>query len=86
MFLRIEFFAVHGQRTFSALGISGGTAIPAKEHDPVTEIAAFLRGQNGPQLLFHLLRFLAMTETQTAADADAVGIADHAARCAVEIT
>ena len=76
---RIEFLAVHGERAFPALGISGGAAVPAEEHDPVTEIAAFFRWQNGPQLLFHFLRFLALAETKTAADSDAVGVTDYAA-------
>jgi hypothetical protein len=60
---RIEFSAIHGQRTFSAVGISGGTAVPAEEDNPVAEITAFLRRQNGPKLFFHLFRLFPVTES-----------------------
>ena len=52
----------------------------------MTEIAALFRRQDGPELLFHLIRFLAFAQTQPSADPDAVGIADNAAGNGLEIT
>ena len=57
---RVEFPAVQGQGTFRTVGIPGGAAVPAEEDDPVAEIAAFLRREDGAQLLLHLLRLLAL--------------------------
>ena len=45
---------MHDQRTFFAFWIPGGAAIPAEEDDAVAEIGAFLRRQDGPELLFYL--------------------------------
>ena len=84
--LRIELMAEHGQGTFPASGVPGGAAVTSEEYDPVTEIAAFLRRKDRPELLLHLFRLLAFGKAQPAADADAVGIAYHAARHGVQIT
>jgi hypothetical protein len=55
--LWVEFFAEHGERTFSALGISGGAAVTTEEDNAVAEITAFFRRQDLPKLLFHLFGF-----------------------------
>ena len=82
----IDLVAMDRQGAGIALGISCGAAIPAKENDAVAEIGAFLRRQDGAQLLFHLFRLFSVRKTQAAADADAVGIADHASGCTVKVT
>ena len=81
----IKLLTVHGQRAFAAFGVPGGTAVPAEEDDAVAEVGAFLRGEDLPQLLFHLFGFLALAQAQSAADADAVGVADDGAGDAVEV-
>ena len=78
--------AVHCQWAVDAIGFSGGADLSAEKYDSVAEIAAFFRGQNGPQLLFHLLRLFALGKTQAAADPDTVGITDHTAGNAIKIT
>lgn len=83
--LRIELFTVHGQRAFAAHGIPGGAAVPAKEDDPVAEVRAFLRGEDLAQLLLHFFRLLACTQPQPPADADAMGVADDAARDGIQV-
>ena len=82
----IDLCAVDRQGTFAALGISGSAAISAEKDDPVTEVTAFLRWQDGSELLFHFLRLLAVGKTQTAANANAVGVTDHTARDSIQIT
>ena len=67
------------QGTFLAFGLPGGADLPAKQHDPVAEVVALLRREDGPQLPLHLFRLLALGKAQPSADADAVGIADNAA-------
>ena len=67
------------QRTTAAFGIAGSADFSAKPYDSVAEIAAFLRGQDFPKLTFYLLRFFAFRKTQTTADTDTVGVANHAA-------
>jgi hypothetical protein len=62
-FLRHEFFAVHCQRTFAALRISGDAGIPAEQHDPMAEIGAFFRRENGTELLLYFFRLFAFGET-----------------------
>ena len=52
----------------------------------MAEIAAFLRGKNGAQLLFHFLRLFAMAQSQSSADSDAMGIANNTAGNSVQIT
>ena len=47
-------------------------------------VGAFHR-QNLPQLLFHLQRVGALAESQQVGDADAVGVADDAARDGVQV-
>ena len=52
----------------------------------MAEVRALLRGQDGPELVLALGRVLgAVGEAQLAADPDAVGVADHGARDAVEV-
>ena len=79
----IEFFAEHGKGTITAAGISGCAAVSSKQNDAMAKITAFLRGKNGPELLFYLFRILTLGKPQPTADADAVGIADHTAGSAV---
>ena len=74
------------KRTLAAFRGTGGTGVPPKQNDPVAEIAAFIRGKDGAKLCFHLFRVSSGGKAKTAADADAVGVADHAARCAENIT
>ena len=82
----IKLLTMHGQGALAAFGIAGGAAVPAKEDDAVAEVGAFLRGEDLAQLLFHLFGLLALAQAQTAADSDAVGIADDTAGNTVEIT
>ena len=77
---------MHHQGTFAAFGISGGAAVSAEEDDAVAEIITFLGGQNFTKLLFHLFRFFTLAQTQPSADADAVGVADHASGNGIKIT
>ena len=84
--LWIIFFAKHGQGAFVAAGALGGAAIPAEQDDPVAEIGAFLRRKNGAQLLFHLLRLLALAQPKPTADTDTVGVADNAAGNSIQVT
>ena len=51
----------------------------------MAEIVALLRRQDCPELLLHLLRLLAVGKSQPSADADAVGVADHASRHGVNV-
>ena len=81
----VPFLTEHGKRAALAPGIPGGAAVPAKQDDAVAEIAALFRGQNGTKLLFHLFRFFSMGKPQTAADTDAVGVADDTAGDGIEI-
>ena len=81
----IELLAVHSQGAFAAFGVSCGAAVTTKEDDAVAEVGAFLRGEDQAQLLFYLLGFLTHGQTQTAADADAVGVADDGTGDAVEV-
>ena len=83
--LRIELMAEHGHRTFPTFGVPGGAAVTSEEYDPVTEIAAFIRRKDRPELLLYLFRLLAFGKAQTAADADTVSIADYAARNTVQV-
>ena len=83
--LRIERMAEHGQGTFPTFGVPGGAAVTSEEYDPVTEIAAFLRRKDRPELLLHLFRLLALGKPQSSADPDAVGVADYAARNTVQV-
>ena len=83
---RVIFPAVKRQRAVSAVRVPGGAAVPAKENDPVAEVAAFLRRQDGPELGLHLFRLLAVGKSQPPADADAVGVTDHASRHTVQVT
>ena len=80
-----EFFAQAAQRTFAAFWGTGNTNFPTEQHDPVAEIGAFLRGEYLSQLLLHLFRVFALGQSQLAANADAVGIADHTPRLPVQI-
>ena len=50
--------------------------LPAEMHQPVAEIAAFFRWDDGFQLLFHHRRIGGVGEAQPPADADAVGVGD----------
>ena len=84
--VQYEFLAVGNQGAVTAVRISGGAAVPTEEDDPVAEVAAFFRRQDGAQLPLYLLRFLAVRQAKSSADADAVGVADHAARHAVQVT
>ena len=84
--LSVHFFTQMGQRTLAASWRAGDADFPPKENDPVTEVTAFLRGQNGSELAFHLFRLLTLGKTQTAADADTVGITDNAAGLTVKVT
>ena len=81
--LDIPVCAKLGEGTLCTLGRAGGADVSAKQNDAMAKIAAFLRRQDGPQLLLHLLRVFSLGKTQSAADADAVGVADDAARHAV---
>ena len=65
-------FACHAHRT-------------AVKYDAMAEVTAFFRWQDGPQLALHLFRILSLGKSQLAADADAMGVADHAARLGVQI-
>ena len=76
---------MHHKGAFAAFGIPSGAAIPAEENNAVAEVGTFLRRKNSAKLLFYFFRFLAVTQTQTAANADAMGITYHTARCAVEV-
>ena len=67
------------------MGTLGGTAVSAEKDDSMAEIRAFLSRKNCTELFFYFLRFLALGKTQTAADADTVGIADHTAGNTVQI-
>ena len=80
---RIKFSAVHAQRTLTTLGRPCSADIPTEEDNAVAEITALLRGQDLPQLPFNLLRFLTLGQTQSAADADTMGIADNTAGDAI---
>ena len=73
----IELFAEHGQRTRTAVRVSGGAAITTEKYDPMAEVGTFLRRQNLAKLLLYLFRLLADRKTKPAADTDAMGIADH---------
>ena len=75
----IELFAEHGQRTRTAVRVSGGAAIPSEEHDPMAKIGAFLRREDLAKLLLYLFRLFADRKTKPAADADAMGVTDHTA-------
>ena len=75
-----------GQRTLCAFGRPGDTNLPTEKYDPVAEVAAFLRRQNGTELLFHLFRLLAFGKSQTAANTDAVGVADYTDGLTVKVT
>ena len=84
--VRIHFFAEHTQWTLTALRIPGGTNVTTKQHDAMAKIGAFLRRQDGSELLFHLLRVLALGKAQTTANTDAVGVTDNTAGHAIKIT
>ena len=84
--LDIPFLTMHGKGTFLAFGIPCGADLSAEQHDPMTEIAAFFRGQDLAQLPLHLLRLFALGQTQTTADANAMGVANHAAGLLINIT
>ena len=71
---------MYHQGTISAIRFSGGAAIPTEQYDPVAEIIAFFWRKNFTKLHFNFLRVLAFAQSQSAANADAMGIADHAAR------
>ena len=73
------------QGTFAALGTPIGAALPTEQHDAVTEVGAFFRGENGAELPFHLLRLFSLGQTQATADANAVGVTDHTAGYGVQI-
>ena len=74
------------QGTILALGAASGANFSTEEHDTVAKIGTFLRRQDGTQLAFHFFRvFAAIGQAQSAADADAMGVAHHTAGCAVEI-
>jgi hypothetical protein len=51
----------------------------------VAEVGAFLRRENFAKLLLHLLRLLTLSKTQAVSNADAMGIADHAAGHGIEV-
>ena len=81
----MKFGAPHPKGTLPAFGISGSTDFPAEEDNAVAEIAAFFRRKDFAQLLLHLLWFFAVAQTQTAADANAVSVADNAAGNGIQI-
>ena len=81
-----KLFTEHPHRAIAAVGIPGGTAVPAEEDDPVTEVAALLRWKYGTELLLHLLRFFAAGKTQPIGDSDTMGITYHTAGCFIQIT
>ena len=59
------------------VGICTGLSFPpGEQHQPVAEVVGLFRGEDGPQLVFHLHRVLAVAEAQQVGDADAVGVAD----------
>ena len=74
------------QGAFAALWVSCRADVSAEENDAVAEIRAFLRRQDGSELLFHLLRVLALGKAQTTANTDAVGVTDNTAGHAIKIT
>ena len=67
------------------MGTLGGTAVSTEKDDSMAEIRAFLCRKDCAELFFYFLRFLALGKTQTAADADTMGITDHAAGNTVQI-
>lgn len=73
------------QRALATFGGPSGADIPSKQHNPMAKIATFFWGEDLPQLSFYLLRLLSFGKSQTAADPDAVGIANNTAGNTVEI-
>ena len=85
MLLWCELATEHGQGAFMAAGISGGTAIPTKQDNPVAEVTALFRRQDLSQLLFYLFRVLALGQSQPSANADTVGIAYYTSGDTVQV-
>lgn len=82
----VKLLAMKCQRTDFALGGSGGADFSAEQNDSVAKIGAFFWRQDFAQLLLNFLRiFTAIGQTQTTTNADAMGIADYAARFFIKI-
>ena len=74
------------QGTLRALGAAGDTHRPAVEDHAVAEVVGLLRGEYGPQLLFHLGGVLGTVgKAQQAGDADTVGVGHHHAGGVVHV-
>ena len=69
------------------LWISSRTNIPTEQNNAMTKVRAFFGGQNLAKLTLNLFRVLgAVGQTESAADADTMGIADNAAGDSIQIT
>ena len=78
--------AIGSKGTLSTLGVSGGADLSSKEHDSMAEVAALFRGEDLTELLLHFFWFFSNGKSQPSTDADAVSIANYAARYAINIS
>ena len=80
-----ERLAERTQGAFAAFGTARGAEVAPEQDDPMAEIGAFLRRENGAELLFDLLRLLSGGKPESVADADVVRVSDDGAGASVNV-